>query len=172
MNHCSLPPLKGNIMSEYNEGDLVEAVKGDTVIRGRISDIGQGPFIDIPDPWTGTLENADFTVTVIEKAAPALPTEPGWYLSNGGGGAVYLGVDGSWSDDRNYGVNPGEIARKHAPLTRLEPVPDTAKKVLDRVRTELLSTTFRDSLLGIEALNAAVVRTDLNNIAAEFGVTS
>lgn len=70
-------------MSTYNEGDLVEAVKGDTVIGGRVSLALDGRvIIGESSRSVGVLENEGFTVTVIERAKPKLPTEPGVYTAH------------------------------------------------------------------------------------------
>ena len=63
---------------EFAEGDLVEAVKGETAIRGRI---GGGEIVEagwgLPD-----LYEEGFRVSLVEAAKPVLPTEPGWYLDS------------------------------------------------------------------------------------------
>lgn len=152
-------------MSEFNEGDLVEAVKGDTVIRGRLGrvpDGGSRPVLDLTIAFRSDvlhLEANGYTVTVIERAKPELPTERGFYLSCNGLDVLYQGTDGSWSDDAKYGVEPVEVSRKHAPLTRLEPVPETAKKVLDRLSSFWEFGPPQNFLDEFAA------------IAAEFGVT-
>jgi hypothetical protein len=68
-------------MTEYNEGDLVEAVKSDgtslTILRGIVINKPLFPgetnlHIDSPgyEPSMSWLEMMDFTITVIEKDAP------------------------------------------------------------------------------------------------------
>jgi len=58
-------------MSEtYQVGDLVEAVKGETTIRGRVVERASG---DLGIELAAALiyyERLEFTITVIEKAAP------------------------------------------------------------------------------------------------------
>ena len=64
-----------NDMTEYNEGDLVEAVKGESVVRGRIHQGGEyrgnRGYRYLGD--SGALDEVylkgGWTVTVIEKAA-------------------------------------------------------------------------------------------------------
>lgn len=64
-------------MSEFREGDLIEARKGDTVIRGvldadlRLEEAGWG--IPSFDRWHWTVE----TIEKAEPALPELPTKPG-----------------------------------------------------------------------------------------------
>ena len=122
-------------MQEFHEGDLVEAVRGETVIRGRASHPQRGrealgiSFVGIAWYYLDWLADHGFTLTVIEKAAPPLPTEKGWYLANTGE-AVYLAADGYWTAPASFGVT-GEDMGKYAPFTRLEPVPATAKRVVD-----------------------------------------
>lgn len=130
-------------MNEYNEGDLVEAVhKEGTVIRDRVAR-RKGSILHEFKVATGfapleELGNYGWTVTVVEKAAPKveLPTEPGIYADRFGESAT-LHESGRWFShhDGSYTseMNDAEL-RAFAPFTRLEPVPVTAKKVLDEVR--------------------------------------
>ena len=144
---------KGNTMTEYTAGDLVEAVKGETLTRGRLWK-GDNLF------WLGAsgrtvsrfLEDG-FTITVIEKAAPVvvLPTEQGAYRDAIGN---YWNLSGAGVWYGFYGESKGVL--ENPPLRRLEPVSETAKKVLDRVRTTA----------GI-GLN---LHEDLKVIAGQFGV--
>src|SRR4051794_18086719 len=72
-------------MSEYNAGDLVEAVKGERVVRDRIV-VGEGMFfaarIYIGDPSLvspsalSSYIDSGYTVTVIEKAGPKAELRP------------------------------------------------------------------------------------------------
>lgn len=118
-------------MSEYNEGDLVKAVKGELVISGRLDfKLEVELTLALRSDVRHLIANG-YTVTVIEKAPPRnpLPTELGWYLDDydqfwrvDGAGRMYLPYD-EWAKPENF-----------APFTRLEPAHVTAKKVLDRVR--------------------------------------
>lgn len=98
---------------------------------------------------------------LLERPTPPvkLPTEPGWYLtaSSLDPVAVYLAADGYWTTPENFGQT-GEDMAQYAPLTRLEPVPVTAAKVIARVRT-------------IFGGPSALLNKDVDRIAAEFGVT-
>ena len=141
-------------MNEYNEGDLVEAVKGDTVIRGPlvyICGLGRSLCLKLTlgiETDIIHLEANGYTVTTIEKAPPkvVLPIEPGLYTTDTRDLArsvpLYrLTENGKWSTiwphQGEQTRTPAEILDGIEPetLTRLEPVPETAKKVLDRVRT-------------------------------------
>jgi hypothetical protein len=138
-------------MTEYNEGDLVEAVKGETVVRARLVERGAYLALGVELGTVLYYQNHDYAITVIEKAAPkvVLPTEPGIYQDR---------VEDVWTLTKSGrwlagGDDPGDPAI-WTPLTRLEPVSETAKKILDRVRE--MWPLCND--------------TELDEIAAEFGV--
>lgn len=151
----------------YNEGDLVEAVKGelrhtDRLVASAVScPLG---LLYLPGFQQGTYVDAlvadGFTITVIEKAKPQLPTEPGIYVSWVNAPSpeiVHLTKSSGWVDanDENYmGVN--ELA-KLMPLTRLAPVAETAKNVLERV------ANFWE-------FPSQSVTEELNAIAIEYGI--
>lgn len=111
-----------SIIDQIREGDLVEAVKGEDVIRGRARLAGEDYmwWIGASGRSAGNLEALGFTLTVVEKAAPPLPTEPGLYVDKDGD---------PW---RFLGGRP--LNREWAPYTRLEPVPETVKRVADYLR--------------------------------------
>ena len=141
-------------MTEYTAGDLVEAVKGESLVRGRLVEslgiLGLGAD-------GGTIhwyEYRGYTITVIEKATPVvvLPTEPGLY-QDCEGDPWRLGRLG-WkllTSDPPDAFKPEE----HVPFTRLAPVSETAKKVLDRVAKVWPWSTST---------------TMLNRVAIDFGV--
>jgi len=113
-----------SIIDQIREGDLVEAAKGETIIRGRVNRDG---VVGDSMRRTHGLERNGYTLTVVEKATPppptepAVPTEPGHYLSAAGF---------HWEIGHgSYTLNP-----LWAPYTRLEPVPDTVKRVADYLR--------------------------------------
>ena len=147
-------------MTEYNAGDLVEAVKGDTVIRGRLNHRAElRPTMALCCDML-YLEANGFTVTLVERATPPLPTEPGIY-SDVDGDIWLLSLTRVWTiltDEHRARITDDVAPEDGAPFTRLEPVPVTAKRVLDRVRT----------LFGAGALILA----EVDEIAAEFGVES
>jgi hypothetical protein len=149
----------------FAEGDLVEAIKDEQVIRNRIKKGRRHSNLymvvgDIPNDLSHLTENLGFTLTLIEKATPPLPTEPGWYTDQEGDiwrvdSFARLWCIGSVEDD--------EDPSDYAPFTRLEPVAVTAKKVLEIVRDSSIARTSD----GMTVLNLV-----LKNIADEFGVTS
>ena len=70
-------------MNKYNEGDLIEAVKGESSMRGPIIRDSHKCLLIAEHGWLLAELLADgWTVTVIKKAAPVvvLPTEPGIYI--------------------------------------------------------------------------------------------
>lgn len=145
-------------MNQYNEGDLIEAVKGETRLAGRLSDLTGS--LGIKDAgWPLDLLLCGWTVTVIEPATPKveLPAEPGVYQDARGNAWVHDDVffyRASASDADHD--DPADFA----PFTRLESRADTAKAVLDAVETGLASQ-LGDYWIG-----------RLDVVAAEFGVTS
>lgn len=144
-------------MTKYNDGDLVEAVKGETRLTGRLAPeiIGSG-FGIVGMGWPlDALERDGFTLTVIEKAAPknVLPTETGWYLDRYHR-AFHFNASTElywWGDSQPI----EHVDRLIAPFTRLEPVPVTAKKVYDSFRKRFGSIDFA---------------MDFEAIAREFGI--
>jgi hypothetical protein len=158
-------------MSElFAEGDLVEAVKNEfsssTMVRGVLKSTGwENGFILQAQgfsPEISYLESRGFTLTLIEKATPPLPTEPGIYVSwvtKPFPSVVHKIVNGQWVDanDSLY-LNDPEVSAL-LPLTRLEPVDVTAKKVLERVR---------EMYDGSQSTTPDVIKL----VAKEFGVTS
>jgi hypothetical protein len=156
--------------NEYNEGDLVEAVKGETRMSGRLADALMGDLgIDGMGWPIRSLEREGFTITVIEKAKPKVvpPTDVGFYLSRESK-LWTLEVNGYWRDDYDYTRRPDE-AEAHAPFTRLEPRAVTAKAVLDRLAVAIANNSLdegtHDELR--ESLAAVIAE-----IVDEFGVTS
>ncbi len=157
--------------SDLHEGDLVEAVKGETVIRGRL----RVPVIDNPEAglfWIGDsgsllkgMFTLGFTVTRIERAKPALPTANGLYRSATGG---------LWQINSERGLisvtNPSmcEDATEFAPFTRLEPVAETAARFAARLHTVVqpkIDSSWYTKTTARKILEQA------DAIAAEFGVT-
>lgn len=178
-------------MNAFSEGDLVEAVKGERVIRDRIHVITDSPIFN-NNPYLGeprmfgessieSLRANGYTLTLVEKAAPALPTEAGWYRSSGLGsdqidGLLHLGARGDWTWVGNmFAVNPDALtykqARQHLPLIRLEPVADTAKKVLDAVR-EFMEARSNLHHRNVTTFHRTTFIKDLDMLAKQFGVTS
>ena len=161
-------------MTEYNEGDLVEAVKGNTVIRGPLVNIGVlgrslclkltlGLETDIIH-----LEANGYTITVIEKALPkvVLPTQPGIY-QDAGGRLWMRGEDRTdispqpfwWELDGGLTGIPVDL-----PLTPLEPASETAKKVLKAL------DDFAEDFGVATSANRRIYNDGWNAVAIEFGV--
>ena len=147
--------------TDYNEGDLVEAVNEDgaklTGILGKRDDglLYLGAYHWIFPTWVA--ENAGFsTITVIEKAKPQLPTEPGYYESADFHIAddfspYRLRREGHW-ELRGQKMSPTYMADR-MPLARLAPVAE----VLDKV-----TQAFRVPRTRAEGVKI---------VAAEYGVT-
>ena len=157
-------------MSEFREGDLVEAVKGETVMRARV--YRDTEWLDGAGRSIAGLRGDGFTVTLIERAKPALPTEPGVYapLGKAPSHAVRLFKlkpgDGWWEDSRPvvpHTMRDLEDWAAEGSLTRLEPVPDAARKVLDAVEEAMDRCDWPLSIDDSEAV--------LNEVKAQFGVT-
>ena len=107
------------------------------------------------------------------EAPPAvvLPTERGLY-SDRDGDAWLLDVYGDWVQLTEVGVTGGLIAGRDAadyvPFTRLAPVPETAKKVLDAIlkTVYVCNNNMQD---GGETRDH--IRASAERIADKFGVT-
>ena len=139
----------------FNVGDLVEAVKGETVVRGRVEN-RTGPdtaaLLGIANGLALSHYRAcDFTVTVIEKALPPLPTELGWYTDKTGGLWAFK-ANGYFALDAGNCVgwfSAQLLQEEYAPFTRLASVAEVLKKVR----------------------NFCAECGELEAIAAEYGVT-
>lgn len=108
-------------MSKFSVGDYVEATKGRDGVKGVVRLSGQVLVVGASCRSVDGLEAQGWTVTVLEKAAPPVPTEPGYYFDK----------DGDMWNERNdtvIGLDP-----RYAPYTRLEPVPVTVQKVIDKL---------------------------------------
>jgi len=159
-------------MSEtvYEVGDLVEIEQGEEFHRGRVYDVGSSAIMlrvpGAPGLTPHELTLGGWIVTVAEKSKPpvVLPTEPGVYIDATSGlwrftqkGYLALQANGS------AGWFGADHLRELAPFTRLEPVAETAKKVLDRLDA-LDSELSRAS--------CSMTKGHILTLAAEFGVTS
>ena len=152
--------------NEYNAGDLVEAIKGETVTRGRLKadELGLHLWVGDSGRTPENLESYGFTLSLIEKAAVVvvLPTEPGIYEGSNfpisDGYSPYRLTRGGFWDHLGAGVTM-TLMHGAGTLTRLEPVCETAKKVLDRVASWW------------EFGPPTVWAEELLNIGIEFGVT-
>ena len=140
----------------YTAGDLVEAVKGETVTRGRLHLNGKYLWVGDSGRTPENLESYGFTLRIVEKAAAVvvLPSELGIYEDHEGD-LWQLNVNG-WkllTSDPPDAFKP----ENYVPFTLLAPVSETAKKVLDRV--------FGMTLGGASVLAAT------ERLRAGFGVT-
>jgi len=119
-------------MAKLNVGDLVEARKGERVIRDRVTVKGCHLVLGAMGWSLRDVRLNGYTLSLVEAATP-LPSEPGFYKDNEGDGWKLAAEDRyheqSWYFDGLY-MTESEAAVS-APFTRLEPVPDTAKNVLD-----------------------------------------
>ncbi|MCU1408502.1 MAG: hypothetical protein JWM23_582 [Microbacteriaceae bacterium] len=160
-------------MSDYNEGDLIEAVKGkrrvqDVLTAGGGSIFRNGPYLGEPSIFgpssIESYENLGYTITVIEKAKPPLPIEPGVYLSSltdRGPWVFKLDERGDWillNTNSLFPVGDGHLER-HAPFTKLEPVAETVERVLAEVRNRAIKRAVD---------NMTIRYLVLENIADEF----
>lgn len=150
----------------FAEGDLVEATKGDRRVIDRVYVVKSqifttGPYLGAPSLFLPSsiqsFKSAGFTLTLIEKATPPLPTEPGWY-TDCRDDIWRVSPTGAWTYSDTW--RSASEAATYAPFTRLEPVAETAKKVLDRVSDCLVRGGFR------------TFPNEFGNLATEFGVTS
>ena len=162
--------------SLFVEGDLVEAVKGESVVRGRlnrgtypttkeylyIGDSAAVKEVYIHDGWT---------VTVIEKATPPLPTEPGAVISWETPFFTGLAVrekDNQWLHDGCTRSDAGMLdTLKGLPFNILEPREVTAKRVLERVKAASISQPGNPTSAWWLSLDS----TDIARIATDFGVS-
>lgn len=84
------------------------------------------------------MEKEGWTITTIERAKPALPTEPGVYVSASGGPFIFkLEEDGWYMHGGGGGHSIFPSALPPVELVRLEPAKITADKVLDRLMARL-----------------------------------
>ncbi len=149
-------------IGDIHVGDLVEIRKGERVIRDRVVPSIPGNAVGL---LGGTIQfylNDGYTLHLIERAKPKieLPTEPGWYLDGEGDAWTLKLESGSYKRWFYEDIFRTETeARRYAPFTRLEPVPVTAKRVLDRLANFW------------EFGPPKAFQDEFNDIAAEFGVT-
>jgi len=127
-------------MSDFNVGDLVEARKGECIIRDRVQVserwpdslfLGDSPYAEILNWYTVH----GFTLSLVEAATPPLPTEEGAIITWNKGYAQETAVlekTNQWLyNGNNFETAEIEQAIDGHPFTRLEPVPDIARKVID-----------------------------------------
>lgn len=133
-------------MSDWRKGDLIEATKGERVIRDRAAQ-GEGQiwggrlYLGTPSLFTpntlASYEASGYELRLIERAPEPLPTEPGIYQGQHGdawtlhrNGAWIHHGDGSlaveWSAKDMQGINS-------LPLVRLRPVREVAAEVISQI---------------------------------------
>jgi hypothetical protein len=167
-------------MSElFAEGDLVEATDGERRVIERVQMNAAYKCLWIPLlGFTGNIAAdgtlSGFTLTLIEKASPPLPTEPFTIIR-----AVYLPAgnrntkqthltllplsegngESRWVYSNGISVDVRDLPRIKSFEIVAEPVDVTAKKVLERVR---------EMYDGSQSTTRDVIKL----VAKEFGVTS
>ena len=131
-------PSGGDRMSDFNEGDLVEAVKGETSIRGQLWRDSAGFLMVGASVWAvEDLIHEEWGITVAKKATPPLPDDPGavisWVTKFYTGLAVLEKTD-QWCYN-GVTLNGAALRQEigEASIVPLESVPVTAKRVLDRL---------------------------------------
>jgi len=134
-------------MEQFKEGDLVEAVEGENIVRGRLSTDACSGDLYMHGWAIKPLLRDGYTLTLIDRPKPKveLPTEPG----------VYIDKDGDPWPFKSQSLDP-----KWAPYTRVEPVPVTAKRVFERIESVYGEDYFHNS------------NESWNLVAREFGVTN
>ena len=152
-------------MTEYNEGDLVEAVKGTDVRRGLVTTPSGHLHAKLQSKCLHNYEAEGWTLTVIEKAAPknVLPTEAGFYVGDydrSPSGKILIELLGTaeWVDNTDSRYLDVEWVQKLGNLTRLEPVPVTAAKVIDA------------TLANVDPQLGAYWHDKIRAVGAQFGV--
>ena len=148
--------------NDFSEGDLIEATKTDVASSTRMRGVlkSSGTFgltlrAQGYEPAIKWLETQGFILTLIEKATPPLPTEPGAYASNTGSVHV-LTSSGQWLDFSAWnGSRWAKLPTNYAPFTRLRPEAEVAAEVLAEVR-------------GIFGGPDALLHKDIDKIAARW----
>ena len=115
-------------MSEFNEGDLVEATKGETVIRGRAEKYGifhERLWFEEVSRTFDALHYQGFTLKLIEKAPAVLPNIPDWYFDDTGElwQLVDTGEKLAWFyfDGGELNEQGLDVVRDYAPFRRAVP---------------------------------------------------
>ena len=158
-------------MCEFNVGDLVEARKGELVIRDRVVMKSYGLALGAMDWSLSGARLNGHTLSLVEAATPPLPTEEGAIITWNKGYAQETAVlekTNQWLyNGNNFETAEIEQAIDGHPFTRLEPVQDIAKKVLDAVRER---TFYRYSELGTKMHGR--LSAEFDRVALDFGVES
>jgi hypothetical protein len=81
-------------MAKFQEGDLIKATKGDTVIKGRLKrGFGGGLMIEDAGWGVESLTKEYFSLKLVERPAP---TDPGVYEYGDYHETVVLHANGTW----------------------------------------------------------------------------
>lgn len=109
--------------TKVKRGDMVQLTRDEQQVVGCVNEVGLGGYWFSVKYINTFYHGADWSLFVQAPPAIVLPTEPGCYLDK----------DGSvWTITTRFPFRE-DLHARHAPFTRLEPVPETAKKVLDAV---------------------------------------
>jgi hypothetical protein len=141
--------------SKVKHNDFVKFERGKESLIVMATSHHEEPYIDYRG---GTcFQTAGWSLFVEEPPAVVLPIEPGHYLDKDGT---------AWRITARFPFRV-DLHARHAPFTRLEPVSETAKKVLDRV----LAVT--EAVAGCPTVSPnmhRVVDEVVKRLRAEFGV--
>lgn len=121
-------------MTEFKVGDKIHAKNYDTEIIATLCESAGDVYLGASG-WALSTILADFwEVTLVESAPEPLPTEEGWYVAFDRLANEPFVVEIRSGNSRFwYRGNPLGNPERFAPFTRLEPVPDTASRVINRL---------------------------------------
>jgi len=161
-------PEQNSKTPEFNHGDLIEAVKGDDLLRGRGWFDCSGPMmVGSSGCSTDGLTTRGYTVRVIEKAKPPLPSEPGITIRWESPYCMHLAIlekaDQWLHCERTYTnaqmvVRIADTVQGDYAFTPLRPAAEVAAEVIADMEREY-ETAFSSA-------NA------LENVAVKWGATS
>ena len=120
------------------------------------------------------LESRGFTVTVIERAKPSLPTEPGIYAEVGKHQNLvnfwHLTENGKWLS--GAGGRYDNRAEKYGPFVKVEPVAETAKRIVPDLE-EVARCIGRSSFIGtpVSTVDVGKARKLVAKLLTELGVS-
>jgi hypothetical protein len=161
--------------SQVKVGDTVRATRNDDAITYEVVDkyiaiTGDAPYALVVRPvgltWQTRLDRNVWSLSVPAKPAVELPTEVGHYEDMSGRHWLHQIHDGASYGCPDRDVDQWVNAAGHVaipepavlPLSKLEPVAVTAKKVLDRVHE-----VWRESFISVPDA--------LSQVLVEFGVS-
>jgi hypothetical protein len=147
--------------SKVKRGSTVRLQRGNSFIQaGCVQADADSILLSYSTPTAGMMSRREYMHdgwSLFVEAPPAvvLPTEPGNYLDKDGT---------AWRITARFPFRE-DLHARHAPFTRLEPVPETAKKVLAAVDEAWMRGHHMGN--GSASHRVEVVR----SLAAKFGVT-